>query len=99
MSPVPGKPPEYSLHFVLSIYARQSLRPVIHQRRAVMQSVAGVYPGAPALEREIAEIQGRLGKPDERPGDLERARGAAHTLSNMICAALLTCDVENSDIR
>ncbi len=94
MPPVSGEPPGYNLHFVLSLYARQNARPVITQRRALMDSVAGLYPGAPALEQEIGEIQGRLGTLRERPGDLERAKVAAHTLSNMICAALLMSDVK-----
>ncbi len=92
MPPLPGDPPGYNLHFVLSLYARHGLRPVVPQRRALMESVAGIYPDATALEREISEIQSRLGTPGERAGDLQRANVAAHALSNMICAALLMND-------
>ncbi len=93
LPPAPGEPPGYSLHLALSLFARQNLSPVVPRRRALMASVAGIYPGAPALEREITEIQGRLGTSNERPDDMERARVAAHRLSNMICAGLLLCDV------
>ena len=95
MSPLPGDPCGYNLHFVLSLYARQSLQPVVPRRRSLMDTVAGVYPVASALEREIGEIQARLGTSGELPEDLERAKVAAHRLSNMICAALLMRDVEN----
>ena len=96
--PAPGDPRGYNLHFVLSLYARQSPGPVVSRRRALMESVAGLYPGAPALEREIGEIQGRLGTAGERPGDLERAKLAAHTLSNMICAALLLSEAQGTEL-
>jgi hypothetical protein len=97
MSSTPGDPPGYNLHFVLSLFARQSLRPVVPQRRMLMESVARIYPGASMLEREIAEIQVRLGTSRERSGDMDRAKVAAHTLSNMICAALLMRDMERLD--
>jgi len=95
----PGDPSSYNLHLVLSLYSRHSLRPVVPQRRTLMEAVAGIYPNAAALEREIVEIQGRLGTPDERPGDMDRAKAAAHVLSNMICAALLMGDVDGLDVR
>ncbi len=93
MPSVPGDAPGCNLHFVLSLYTRHALRPVVPQRRALMETVAGIYPGASMLELEIAQIQARLGTRDERPDDLERAKVAAHTLGNMICAALLTSDL------
>jgi len=96
MPPVSGDPPGYNLHFALSLYARQNARPVIAQRHTLMASVAGLYPRASALEQEIWEIQGRLGTLWERPGDLERVNAAAHTLSNMICAALLAGDARST---
>jgi hypothetical protein len=45
------------------------------------------------------EIQVRLGTSRERPDDFDRAKVAVHTLSNMICAALLMRDVENLEFR
>ncbi len=99
ISPASGAPPAYNLHFVLSLYARHGLQPIVPQRRALMESVAGIYPGALALEQEVNEIQGRLGTSDERPDDMERAKVAAHTLSNMICAALLLSDITDLGLR
>jgi hypothetical protein len=42
------------------------------------------------LERELLEIQSRLGTPTERPNDLERARTVAHDIANMMFVALLS---------
>ena len=79
----------YKLHLALSIYAQESLKPIIPQRRALMEAVSRQFSHAPMIEREIAELQGRLGTPREQPGDLERAKAAAHQLANMLCTALL----------
>ena len=91
-----GTPPDrenlreyYKLHLALSIYAQESLGPVIPQRRVLMEAVGRQFADAPMLEREIAEIQRRLGTPDERLGDLERANSVAHQLANMMATALL----------
>lgn len=79
----------YKLHLALSIFAQESLKPVIPQRRALMEAVSRQFSNAPLMEHEIAEIQRRLGTPGERPGDMERAKQAAHQLANMMCTALL----------
>ena len=85
-----GSPDEYyKLHLALSIFAQESLKPVIPQRRALMEAVSRQFSNAPLIEREVAEIQRRLGTPDERPGDMERAKQDAHQLANMLCTALL----------
>ena len=60
-----------------------------------MAAVARQYSEAPLIEREIAEIQRRLGTPEERLGDLDRAKMAAHQLANMMCTALLLRDFGN----
>lgn len=86
----------YKLHLALSIYAQESLKPVVPQRRALMDAVSRQFANAPVIEREVAEIQRRLGTSDERPGDLERAKMAAHQLANMMCTALLLRSIGDS---
>ena len=54
-----------------------------------MEAVGRQFSHAPIIEREIIEIQRRLGTPEERLGDMERAKNAAHQLANMMCTALL----------
>lgn len=82
----------YRLHLALSIYAQESLKPVTPQRRALMEAVSRQYSQAPMIEQEIVDLQRRLGTPQERPDDLDRAKRAAHQLANMICTALLIRD-------
>jgi len=79
----------YKLHLALSIYAQENLKPVTRQRHALMEAVNRQFSHAPIIEREIAEIQRRLGTPCERPDDMDRAKTAAHQLANMLCTALL----------
>ncbi len=83
----------YKLHLALSILAQESLKPIVPQRRALMETVGRQFTDAPSIEHEIAEIQRRLGTPDERAGDMERAKQAAHQLANMMCTALLMRDL------
>jgi hypothetical protein len=82
----------YKLHLALSIYAQENLAPVTPQRRALMDAVNRQFSHAPVIEREISEIQRRLGTPAERPDDMDRAKAAAHQLANMLCTALLLRD-------
>jgi len=79
----------YKLHLALSIYAQERLKPVTPERRALMEAVSRRFADAPALERQIFEIQQRLGTAAERPDDLERAMVNAHNLANMLCSVLL----------
>jgi hypothetical protein len=90
MPPKTDHPEEYCrLHLALSIYAQENLKPITPQRRGLMEAVSRQFSQAPLIELELAEIQRRLGTPQERPDDLERAKSAAHQLANMVCAALL----------
>jgi hypothetical protein len=82
----------YKLHLALSINAQERLQPVTPQRPALMEAVNRHFADAPTIEHEIAELQRRLGTPQEKPGDLERANKAAHQLANMMCTALLIGD-------
>jgi hypothetical protein len=79
----------YNLHLALSIYAQERLRPITPERRVLMEAVSRQFSQAPLIEREITEIQRRLGTPDERPDDMERAKASAHKLANMMCSVLL----------
>ena len=83
-------PPEYyRLHLALSIYAQERLKPITPERQALMEVVSRQFSNASILKREITEIQHRLGTPEEKPDDLERARVNAHLLANMMCSVLL----------
>lgn len=82
----------YKLHRALSIYAQQCVQPITPQRRALMEAVSRQFSHAPLIEREITEIERRLGTPRERSDDMERANRAAHQLANMMCTALLFRD-------
>jgi hypothetical protein len=79
----------YTLQLTLSAYAEERLKPVNPERRVLMEAVSRQFAKAPSLEREVTEIQRRLGTPDERPGDLERAKVRADELANMMCSVLL----------
>lgn len=79
----------YKLHLALSIYAQEQLKPITPERRALMDAVGRQFSDAPLIEREIIEIQRRLGSPEERPDDFERAKVIAHKLANMMCSVLL----------
>jgi hypothetical protein len=59
-----------------------------------MEAVGRQFTHAPLIEREIVEIQLRLGTPQERPDDLERTKLSAHQLANMMCTALLLREFE-----
>jgi hypothetical protein len=74
------------------MYAQESLKPVTPQRRALMDAVNRQFSHAPVIEREIVEIQRRLGTPNERPDDMDRAKIVTHQLANMLCTTLLLRD-------
>jgi hypothetical protein len=84
-----SSPEYYNLHLALSIYAQERLKPVTPERQSLMELVNRQFSHAPTLQQEIRDIQHRLGTPDERPEDLERAKIAAHKLANMMCSVLL----------
>jgi hypothetical protein len=93
MSSAPFPAFECKLHLALAIRALGTRSPFAPRRREFIQAIGKKHPDAPALEREVTEIQSRLGTPTERPEDLERARAAAHRLANLICTELLTQDL------
>ena len=82
-------PTVYDLHVALSAYARESRAPFQQLRHGLRDVVRRIYAEAPGLEQELKEIQRRLGTPDERPDDMERAAVIGHELTNMMCLAVL----------
>lgn len=62
-------------------------------RRSLMEQICQCDAAAARLRNEISRIQQRLGTAAERPGDLEHAHSAAHRLSNLMTAVLLTRDL------
>lgn len=87
-SPASGSP-SYNLHLALNIFARESQAPFLMRRQGIMGIVRQTHPEAPQLEGEIREIQVRLGTTDERPGDFDRVKVAAHRLGNLMCLVML----------
>jgi hypothetical protein len=89
MSPNPFSAPNSKFDLALAIRAFGPCSSFSPRRRAFILGVGGRHPDAPTLEREVIEIQGRLGTPAERRNDLARARAVAHKLANLTCVALL----------
>ena len=89
MSLPPSEPAVYNLHLVLSLFAQESRAPFPMRRQVLMGIVQRFDPEAPTLVEEVRQIQLRLGTPDERPEDLERAKVVAHRLSTLMCLAVL----------
>jgi hypothetical protein len=78
------------LHAALSVYAQESQAPFQHLRQTFREIVRRLHSDAPVLERELKEIQARLGLPAERSTDIERAASLGHRLTNLICLAVGT---------
>jgi hypothetical protein len=94
MSLPPSEPAVYNLHLVLSLFAQESRAPFPMRRQVLMGIVQRFDPEAPLLVEEVRQIQLRLGTPDERPEDLERAKVVAHRLSTLMCLAVLAQGVQ-----
>ena len=77
------------LHAALSAYARESQAPFQHLRQTFREIVRRLHSDAPVLERELQEIQARLGTPFERPTDVEDATSIGHRLTNLMCLAVM----------
>jgi hypothetical protein len=79
----------YDLRAALDIHAGESHEPFPVRRRSLQEIVDRAHADAPVLERELSEIQGRLGTPAERPGDVDRASVIGHQLTNLTCLTVL----------
>jgi hypothetical protein len=55
----------------------------------LLETVRRANCDASVLERELKDIQRRLGTPAERPGDLDRANAVGHQLTNLMCLTVL----------
>jgi hypothetical protein len=77
------------LESALTIYARESRAPFPVRRQALREMALRANSDAPVLERELKEIQRRLGTEAEQPGDLERASAVGHLLTNLMCLTVL----------
>jgi len=87
-------PPEcehsiYDLRAALDIHARESQAPFPVRRQSLREIVERAHADAPALQRELGEIQRRLGTAGEQPGDVDRASVIGHQLTNLTCLAVL----------
>jgi hypothetical protein len=73
----------------LETYA-QGTPAAFHVRRLSLQEIVRrANSDSTMLERELKEIERRLGTPAERPGDLDRATAVGHQLTNQMCLAVL----------
>jgi hypothetical protein len=79
----------YDLRAALDIHSQESGAPFLERRQSLRDIVQRAHADAPVLERELSEIQRRLGTAAERPGDVERASAVGHQLTNLTCLAVL----------
>jgi hypothetical protein len=83
--------PVYKHQTLVALEARVlEIREFIAARhRESEEEIAEEWFNALDLERELLEIQVRLGTPTERQDDFDRARAFAHKLANLMCVVLL----------
>jgi hypothetical protein len=79
----------YDLRAALDIHSQKSAAPFPVRRQSLRDIVLRAHADAPMLERELKEIQQRLGTAGEQPGDVERASAIGHELTNLTCLAVL----------
>ena len=99
MSPEESKCTVYDLHVALSVYAQESQAPFQHLRKTFREIVRRLHSDAPVLERELKEIQARLGTPEERSTDIERAASLGHRLTNLMCLAVVAKGLATGGMR
>jgi len=73
----------------MTTYARMSRAPFPVRRRSLLEIVQCSDADALVLERELKEIQRRMGTPAEGPRDLDRATSVGHQLTNLMWLALM----------
>jgi hypothetical protein len=89
MSPRESEHSVYDLRAALDMHARESHEPFPARRQSLREIVLRAHADAPVLERELKEIQRRLGTAAEQLGDVERASAVGHQLTNLTCLAVL----------
>ena len=77
------------LDSAFTVYARESRAPFPVRRKALREMAMQASSDAPVLERELKEIQCRLGTQAEQPGDVDRASAVGHQLTNLMCLVVL----------
>jgi hypothetical protein len=87
------------LHVALSVFAHESQAPFQHLRQSFREIVRRLHVDAPPLERELREIQARLGTPSERPTDLDEAALIGHRLTNLMCLAVMAKGLAAGRVR
>lgn len=87
------------LQAALSAFARESQAPFQHLRQTFRELARRLHADAPVLERELREIQARLGTPDERPTDIEQATSIGHQLTNLMCLAVMAKGLAAGGLR
>lgn len=79
----------YDLREALDAHARESQAPFPVRRQSLQEMVERAHIDAPKLEKELREIQRRLGTAEEQPGDVDRASSVGHQLTNLMCLVVL----------
>ncbi len=79
----------YDLRAALDIHAHDSQTPFLARRQSLREIVDKAHADAPVLEKELYDIQRRLGTAAEKPGDVDRASAIGHQLTNLTCLAVL----------
>jgi hypothetical protein len=99
MSTEDSKCTVYDLQAALSVYAKESQAPFQHLRQTFREIVRRLHSDAPVLERELKEIQARLGTPLERSTDIEQAALIGHRLTNLMCLAVVAKGLVTGGLR
>jgi hypothetical protein len=89
ISPRESEHSVYDLRAALDIHSQESQVPFPARRQSLRDIVLRAHADAPVLERELMEIQRRLGAEAEQPGDVDRASAVGHQLTNLTCLAVL----------
>ncbi len=89
MSPHGCEHSVYQLREALDVHARESHAPFPVRRQSLREMVERAHSDAPILEKELRDIQRRLGTAAEQPGDVDRASVIGHQLTNLMCLVVL----------
>ena len=88
--------PSHEFHSAMATYARVSRAPFPARRRSLLEIVRRADSDTLILERELSEIQRRLGTSAERREDLDRATTIGHQLANLMWQALLFHEITSN---
>jgi hypothetical protein len=97
MTPQAEAPSTDEFSSALATHARESGAPFPIRRLSLLETVRRSTSDGPVLERELVEIQRRLGTAAEQSGDVDRATEIGHKLTNLIWMALLMEEARSAE--